>query len=194
MPALPAWTPQVAAQILGILLGQTVSAEQVVERAVGLGLLRYPASDPPPHLSPQILARLCLAGYRLPAHVERGTLTSLREHVEAGRQVFVLLRAPGCEPRPQHDELLQVQATSGNLGFLLAPLGQASGAVHLLASEAFARAWQAAGNLLVAALRGWAELPVEGRAFFAGTQDPDSTYHWDTAECVTDSAGRILRC
>ena len=51
-----------------------------------------------------------------------------------------------------------------------------------------------AGNYLIAALRRWADLPVEGRVFFGGTRERDGTYHWDTAECATDAEGRILRC
>ena len=54
------------------------------------------------------------------------------------------------------------------------------------------RAWAGAGNFLIVALRNWSELPAEGRSFFAGTRDPDGTYHWDTAECATDAEGRVL--
>jgi hypothetical protein len=75
---------------------------------------------------------------------------------------------------------------------LLSPFGTRR-TFYPLPADAFAAAWGAAGRWLAVALRDWAELPVTGRLFFAGSRDRDGTYHWDTAECDTDTRGRILR-
>jgi hypothetical protein len=182
-PELPACPPAVAARVLTALLVRPVTDDEVLTRAVGLGLVRQPAPGQPARLSAQAVSRLFLAGYRLPAHVEAGTLPGLLGHLEAGRDVFVLLQEADVG-------LWQVRAAAGELGFLVG----AAEPARLLAPEAFARAWAAAGNYLIAALRRWADLPVEGRVFFGGTRERDGTYHWDTAECATDATGRILRC
>lgn len=194
-PAPPGCAPEAVAAVLGALLPSGVSADQVVARAVALGLLRHPDPDRPPRLSAQVVARLLLAGYRLPAHVEAGTVAGLQAHVRAGRHVFVPLH--GLDPNvqgPADGELVQVTDTAGDLGIRICRPGQASGPTRLLAPEAFGRAWAAAERLLIVALRGWDDLPAEGRSFFGGTRDADGTYHWDTAECATDAGGRVRRC
>src|SRR5689334_14021016 len=74
---LPAAAPDQVARLLGALLGRPVGEEEVVVRAVGLGLLHQPPSGRAGRLSAQELARLFLAGYGLPAHPEAGTVASL---------------------------------------------------------------------------------------------------------------------
>jgi hypothetical protein len=186
-PELPACPPAVVAQVLTALLSRPVTDDEVVARAVGLGLLRQPAPAQPARLSAQAVSRLFLAGYCLPAHVEAGTLRALHGHLAAGRDVFVLLQEPVAE-------LLRVRAAAGDLGLLVGATGPSAEPARVLSQEAFTRAWAAAGNYLITATRRWADLPAEGRAFFGGTRERDGTYHWDTAECATDAEGRILRC
>jgi len=181
-PPVPVeWAPEVAARVLTALLPRPVTADEAVTRAVGLGLLRHPAAEQPAHFSAETLSRLLLAGYTLPAHVEAGTVARLRAHLGAGRLAFVLLE----------EELLQVHDSAGELGFLLRPPGQTQAPARLVAPDVLALATD---SFLVAALRGWSELPAEGRSFFGGTRDRDGSYHWDTAGCATDAAGRVLRC
>ena len=192
-PALPSCPPDVAAAVLGVLLSQEVKPDQVVARAVGLGLLRQPPPQEPARLSPLALSRLFLAGYGFPAHVEAGNVSRLRQHVLAGRTVFVLLDRQGLEAGtgPARLELFRVEAGPDGPGFLINVAGS-SATAYLASPEALAAAWAPAGNFLIAAARCWDELPTEGRAFFGGTRDRDGTYHWDTAECATDREGRIL--
>jgi hypothetical protein len=174
----------VAARVLAALLPQPPGMEEVLARAVSLGLLRQPPPGEPAALSPLALSRLFLVGYRVPAHVEAGTLPLLQKHLLAGRCVFVLLDGEG---------LLRVQGTADELGFPVSVPAEPGGGTRLLTPETFARAWVPAGNFLIAGERRWADLPAEGQVFFGGTRDRDGTYHWDTAECATDGEGRILR-
>src|SRR5262245_65612860 len=109
---LPACPPDVAARVLAALLPQPVAADEVLARAVGLGLLRQPPPGEPARLTPLALARLFLAGYRVPAHVEAGSLPVLRNHLLAGRFVFVLLDNQGLE-------LLRVQGGADGPGLLV---------------------------------------------------------------------------
>jgi hypothetical protein len=191
IPALPAGAPHLVARVLAVLVGRSVGEDEVLARAVSLGLLRQPPPNQLAWFPAQALARLFLAGYRLPAHVEAGTVTSLRGHLAAGRSVFVLLQDP--DGQGADGELLQVECTAGDLGFVVGSTGS-EGRARLLTPEAFSRAWAGAGNFLIAAQRQWAELPAEGRSFFGGSREADGTYHWDTAECATDATGRILQC
>ena len=194
-PALPSCPPEVAARVLGALLSHAVGAEEVLARAVALGLLRQPPPGEPARLTPLALSRLFLAGYCVPAHVEAGTLPVLQKHLQAGRSTFVLLDRQTLEPGadPAELELFRVQGTTDDLGFLVGLPADPGMGARLLAPDVFARAWAPAGNFLVAAVRRWGELPEDGQVFFGGTRDRDGTYHWDTAECATDAQGRILR-
>jgi hypothetical protein len=194
-PALPSCPPDVAARVLAALLPHPVGADEVLARAVGLGLLRQPPPGEPARLTPLALARLFLAGYRVPAHVGAGSLPVLRNHLLAGRSVFVLFDNQGLEPGagPAGLGLLRVQRGADEAGFLVGAPGDPTAGSRLLDPETFARGWAPAGNFLVAALRRWGDLQAEGKTFFGGTRDRDGAYHWDTAECATDGEGRVLR-
>jgi hypothetical protein len=191
--ALPSCPPDVAAAVLSVLLSQEVKADQVVARAVGLGLLRQPPPQEPAWLTPLALSRLFLAGYGSPSHLEAGNPSRLRQHLLAGRIVFVLLDRQGLEAGtgPARLELFQVKEGPDGLGFAVS-VPWASAPAYLASPEGLAGAWAPAGNFLIAAARGWGELPPEGSAFFGGTRDRDGTYHWDTAECATNREGRIV--
>jgi len=158
------WTTALFAHALTYLLRRPVTADEVRERAVALGLLRQLTAE----LSPRSAARLLLAGYRLPALVESGSPASVRDHLLAGRLVFVVLR----------------EGASYRLHRLDGPEALAE-----LATD-----WAATGNATLVAARSWAELPTEGLLFFGGLREADGAYHWNTAECDTDRQGRILRC
>src|SRR5262249_56728663 len=106
--------------------------------------LRPPAPPQAACFPAQALARLLLAGYRLPAHVEAGTLSSLGAHLRAGRDVLVLLRDPAAAP--PDGELLAVRGTADDAGFVVGAAG-AEGRTRLVAAEAFARAWDGAGDI-----------------------------------------------
>jgi hypothetical protein len=192
LPALPACAPEVVAHVLGALLPQPVTSDEVMARAVNLGLLCLPESNQPARLTARVVSRLLLAGYRLPAHVEAGSIAALQTHLRTGRHASVLLHDP--ETTAGGPELLHVHDSATDLGFLVRPPGEPARPARLMAPEAFVQHWAAAGNFLIVALRDWSELPAEGRSFFAGTRDLDGTYHWDTAEVATDGEGRVLRC
>jgi hypothetical protein len=177
--------------VISILLGRVVAPAEVQHRAVGLGLARCGKAEAPPTLSCRSAARLLLAGYRLPAHVEPGSLPLLRERLQQHQQVFAPLADPGQGGSPVLYQLHCLHAASGlSLGEPEAPVA----AVRQMPLAAFLAAWSAADALLFVAARQWGDLPREGRTFFGGSRDRDSTYHWHVAECVTDAGGQILRC
>jgi hypothetical protein len=185
------------AAVLSSLLGRDVPPAQVLERAVALGLLRYPGSPAPVLLPLQTAARLLLAGYRLPAHAGEGSLTALAAHVRARRRVFVLL---GSGPDPFTGNAVAAFQVAGESppdpagpALTLLPVSPAASLLQLPLDE-FQQAWLLTGHVLIVAANAWAELPARGRVFFGGGRDPDGTYYWDTAECVTDGRGHILRC
>jgi hypothetical protein len=180
------------ARVLRVLLEQDVRPEQVVARAVGLGLLRQPAAGAAPLLSALVVARLFLAGYRIPATVEAGTLRSLHEHLRAGRCTFLLLAAPGGSASEAF-ELFQVCRGATDERLLLSEPGRPADVARFAASEELAAPWAAAACFLICGLRSWGHLPTSGRTFFGGSRDRDGSYHWYTAECDTDAEGRILR-
>jgi hypothetical protein len=173
---------EAVAAVLSRLLRRAVSAEEVGERAVGLGLMRLPEPGAAPLLTAEAASRLLLAGYRLPAQAGPGTLPELREHLAAGRHAFVLLGMAGA---------WQVHALVTDL----------DGSTRLLASRAAAPDTPleemppgSVADLRIVAARQWADLPASGSAFFGGGRDRDGSFHWDAAEYDTDGAGRILRC
>jgi hypothetical protein len=186
---------EILARVISTLRGEAVRAAQVHDRAVGLGLLRCSAAGQPlPVLSCQSASRLLLAGYRLPAHVEPGTLRPLREYLRQGLQVFAPLAGLGLGDAPALYQLHCLYSPDADgprlsLGEPEAPVA----AVRELPLEAFVEAWVAAGGLLVVAAPQWGDLPRQGTTFFGGSRDRDGTYHWHVAECVTDGQGCILR-
>jgi hypothetical protein len=185
----------ILARVISLLQTCAVSAAQVHDKAVGLGLLCCAgAGDSPPVLTCQAASRLLLAGYRLPAHVEPGALRPLREYLRQGQQVFTPLTGLKPEDGAALYQLhyLHLQSVDGpwlSLGEPEAPVA----AIRELPLEAFIEAWSAADGLLIVAARQWRDLPREGSTFFGGSRDRDGTYHWHVAECVTDGQGRILR-
>jgi hypothetical protein len=203
-PDLPlgSWEMRPAAQVISTLLHRDFSPEQVIHRAVALGLLRCCQPVGRPRLTNQTASRLFLAGFGLPAQVEIGSLATIKTHLTEGRQVFVLLQDrpdlsfPLTEPGDQH--LLQAQAllqeTDTEVGFLLTDPDDAPLYWYRLPRDQFEAAWAANGNLLVAALRDWDHLPNQAPTFFGGFRNPDGSYFWETAECDTDCKGQVLRC
>jgi hypothetical protein len=183
----PCWTPPILAQALQTLLPEAISAAQVRDRAIALGLVRHSHVDPGPELTARAVARLLLAGYQLPATVESGTFASLTDHHRAGRRVFVIV----AEPTP---ELLQVRAVAEVPPDTLLTLAEPEApALRCWPLERFRAAWARSGNSLLVAATSWQELPTTGLLFFGGLCDADGAYHWNTAECDTDERGRILR-
>lgn len=196
-PAPPAVIPADAlAPVVAALAGRPVSAGGLVERAVGLGLLRYPPPGGLPTLSTQAASRLLLAGYRLPAFADRGSPAELRAHLAACREVFVLIDPDGARPGDggrmwQLHHLPGEEAADGRA--LTAPPGAPLAAVRGTPVAHFLREWEAAGRLVVVAARRWADLPASGPVFFGGHRWPDASLRWHAAECDTDAGGNILR-
>src|SRR5262245_24716684 len=93
------------AHVLSRLLPRPVRPDEVCDRAVGLGLMRWPAAKPAA-LTAEAASRLLLAGYCLPGLVTSGTLASLPRHLREKRHVFILLRVP--EGPPGLTEAVQV--------------------------------------------------------------------------------------
>jgi hypothetical protein len=190
------WSCDVLARVLAALLGQSLTPEQVRDKAIALGLLRCPASDGPLTLPAQEACRLFLSGYRLPAYIEIGTSATLTIHLQQGRQVFVLL-ADRDGDGTKAPALYQVQ------GFLTeqtsavevhrVELGALPGLSRSLEANTFAAAWAQTGSRAIVAARSWSDLPIGFGAFFGGSCDRDGAYHWDMAECDTDGAGQVLR-
>jgi hypothetical protein len=175
------------ARVLARLLGRPVAAAAVRDRAVGLGLLRWPAAGAPGRIRAEAASRLLLAGYHLPALLEAACPRRACEHLAAGRLVFVLLG--------------EGEPAAVQLHALLPPDNPAWALVDAAAGarviEEVSAPWlfegEAGGRLMVAAARRWDDLPAAGR-FFGGSRDRDGSYHWDAADCDTDAAGRVLRC
>jgi hypothetical protein len=202
VPALAGWGVAAVARVLGALRGLPVSRDEVRDRAVGLGLLRLSGPGDAHLLTPMAVARLFLAGYRLPATVDVGTLASLGEHQRAGRRVFLLLSAVTAWGRRERRRVSAECVVEAH-----ALLPEAHPKAHLLLSEprpgepslwrlslaSFNRSWAAAGRGVLIAESRWEDLPDEGSSFFAGCRSRDGTYHWHTAECDTDGAGHVLR-
>jgi hypothetical protein len=178
--------------VVRYLLSPALDPEAVRARAVALGLLRHtgPAKL---RLNAQAAARLFLAGYRLPAHVDLGDLRRLRHSLGEGWLVFVPFR-PAEEAEPEVVLVHSYQEEEkGDPWLLVTRLGESVAAVQSLGLPQFAGGWAAAGGLLVTAARLWSDLPREGSRFFGGSRGNDGVYHWDSAECDTDGEGRILR-
>jgi hypothetical protein len=164
--------------------------------------MHYPAPGERPDLGAQALSRLLLAGYRLPALAQPGSLPALKAHVTTGRHVFVRLGGVpasmggvgSAETAPavvQVQGLIQEESEAAAL--LLSEARAVAPSCYRLGLEQFTAAWTAGANGMVVAARRWEDLPGEGISFFGGTRDTDGSFHWDVAECDTDSHGRILR-
>jgi len=188
------------AAVSGGLLRREVSAGEVRDRAVAFGLLRLPASGERPTLNAQAISRLFLAAYQLPAFAASGDMHSLRQHWQAQRHVFVPLpRATANEHRSEGSvlEAFRVLALGpdavGETDVLLSEMRLPLVTVRQLPLERFLDGWAAAGNLLFVGVSDWSHLPSAGSVFFGGQRGPDGVLHWNSAECDTDTAGRILR-
>jgi hypothetical protein len=179
------WTCAVVAQFLTGLLHRPVAAEEVQRRAVGLGLSRHPGGD----LCFQSIARLFLSAYRLPAHIEEGTLPLMESHLAAGRRSWVVLRDPVsvCQVIGLYREPF------GEVQVSIRDVGNPFVVEQPLPAEVFVERWEALGCPLVVAAACWDHLPPTGAVFFGGLRDRDGSYRWVTAECDTDARGRILR-
>jgi hypothetical protein len=186
------WTVEVAAQVLSALRPEPVSPGAVRERGIALGLLRHPDSGRL-RFSLRSLSRLFIVGYGLPVQAEIGSFGQLRSHGKAGRVVFVILAETQPITAERNWAAFQVQGIRDD-DFLtlqsLEPLAREE--FHLPRSD-FEHAWARAGNGILVGVRRWHELPAEGRLFFGGLRDVDGAYHWNSAECDTDAAGKVLR-
>jgi hypothetical protein len=187
--AVAACSAEGFALVLSRLLQRPVDAASVVDRAVGLGLLRPPAAGAPARLSVETASRLLLSAYRLPALAEAATLAGVREHLAARRQVFLLLG----ETEPAAAQLHALLPADSPAWSLVSACAAHGPAIEEVSAEWLLDAWKAAGRLTVTAARRWEDLPTAGGRFFGGAREKDGNYHWDAADCDTDAAGRILR-
>ncbi len=179
---------EVVARVLSRCLPHAVGAAEVREKAVAFGLLRLPGSGADTELTVQTASRLFLAAYHLPVQVEQAPWSSIHDHLRGGRHVFLPLHESAWP-----DVVLVQDATAGDAEALL--VSDAAAAAELLQwlpRDRLERPWATAGRLLIVAARQWTDLPTRGRSFFAGTRDEPGVYHWNSAECDTDAAGRIL--
>jgi hypothetical protein len=199
-PFLGLWDAELVAPVVSALSPAAVSADQLRRRAVALGLLREPPSGGRAELTAREVSRLFLAGYRLPAQVEQGDAGSVRRHLGAGRQVFVLLDERELDHRSDPDRprrlyrLLDFPRDAIPLAEVrLGVPGGGETENFRLPASVFTHSWATAGNLLVVAAPDWHELADDGSRFFAGSRSRDGTYHWDTAECDTTADGEVLR-
>jgi hypothetical protein len=175
--------------ILSRLLQRHIEPAAVLERAVGLGLMRLPPAGAPTRLSLETASRLFLSGYRLPAQAEPAMPAGLRGHLAEGRHVFLILGETEPAVVPLHGLLPEdVPAWS-----LASAFAAAAPPIEGVPAEWLCDAWQSSGWLTVAAARRWEDLPASGTRFFGGTREKDGSYHWDAADCDTDATGRILR-
>jgi len=185
-PPSRSWGCDIVAHLLTGLVQRPVTAEEVVRKAVGLGLLRHPALGRSGELDIKATARLLLSAYHLPAHIEQGTLLLLESHLAAGRRAWVVLQ------EQETTAVYQVVSTSTS-GLALREVGSRFVVEECLSAEQFVERWTLAGCLLVVTAPAWSDLPASGELFFGGLRDRDGSYHWVTAECDTDGQGRILR-
>jgi hypothetical protein len=195
-PVPPAqWPVRALARVVSALVGRNLSAEQLAQRAVGLGVARQPAAADDLHLTPRAASRLLLAGYRLPAQVERGEVPAMCRHLSQGRRVFLVARpdqpSNGAVRPAAFEAWLWPEDGPAGPQLLLAEPGEPQMSRHA-SQEALSRTWSAGAGLIVAARR-WDDLAATGRAFFGGMRDVDGAYRWTTAGCDTDARGRILR-
>ena len=187
-PASACCAAEAVAQILADLLGRPVDAQEVRDRSIAFGLLRQAGSGEGTELTAQNASRLLLAVYRLPAQVETATWPEVCRHHSEGRRVFLMLANP-VNPRPATLGLPAALAVDGLPGDDTRTNGEAA---HRLPAEQVIEAWSRAGQLAVIAARRWADLPAEGLTFFAGSRSLDGIFHWNTAECDTDTDGNIV--
>ncbi len=192
-------TPEVAAQVLSSLLRRKVTADEVRDRAVGVGLLRVPAPGDLAELTPQAVSRLLLACYRVPGQMGPGSWRELCGHWRAGRHVFVFLPTFTLDDEAglvTATEVLQVAGFSRDRGepcLLAGEPGAAANPAESLPLDLFFEVWAGADNHMLTAARRWEDLPRHGTSFFGGARGCDGAYHWFAAECETDAEGRILR-
>jgi hypothetical protein len=190
--AVSPWTVPVLARIVSTLVDYPVSVDQLRERAMALGLARQPWPGRVGRLSGRAAARLLLAGYRLPAHLDHGGLDQVRKNLLAGRQVFVVL--PQADRRPAVFRVRSMEhGPEGPVWLVLACIGsrQPGEMIHW-PGDLFSRQWQLTDHGMVVAARSWNDLPREGVPFFGGLRDGSGVYHWFAAGCDTDRRGNIL--
>lgn len=186
------WACEIVARLLSGLVQRPVTADEVLQKAVALGLLRHPALGCSAELDIKSTARLLLSAYHLPAHIEEGALPLLEGHIADGRRVWVVL--PHEATTTVHQIISLAPDPFGGMALALRPVGARFVVEERLSAERFVERWTAAGCLLVVAATTWADLPATGSLFFGGLRDRDGSYHWVAAECDTDREGRILRC
>lgn len=190
--AVSPWTVPVLARVVSTLLDYPVSVDQLRERAMALGLSRQPWPGKVGRLTARAAARLLLAGYRLPAHLDHGGLDQVRKNLLVGRQVMVVL--PQADRRPALFRVRSMElGPEGPVWLVLAGIGsrQPGEMVHW-PGDLFSRQWRLTDHGMVVATRSWNDLPQEGVPFFGGLRDGTGAYHWFAAGCDTDRAGNIL--
>jgi hypothetical protein len=193
-----AWNLRPTACILSSLLGRPLTPDAVRDKAAGLGLLHYPAQGLDGDLTAKTLSRLFLAGYRIPAYATTATMAAARLHLEEDGKVFVCLGSPNpfatsnpCVP-PVFEAIRGDGEAFAHLSVVLRPI-MPSGQIPDAFVDQLAPERSPLGVPMVVAARGWEVLSGSGGVFFGGSRDPDGTYHWDVAECATDSEGSIVR-
>jgi hypothetical protein len=188
-PPPQSWGCHIVARLLSGLLRRPVTTEEILHKAIALGLLRQPGLGRSAELDTRATARLLLSGYQLPAHIEEGSLLLLESHLAGGRRAWVVLQ------RNETAVVYQVfsRPLDPSAGMSLREVGGRFVVEEHLSVERFVECWTAAGRLLVVAATAWADLPATGALFFGGLRDRDGSYHWVAAECDTDREGHILR-
>jgi hypothetical protein len=192
------WNLNPTACILSSLLGRPITPDAVRDKAAGLGLLHYPAQGLESDLTAKTLSRLFLAGYRIPAYATTATMAAARLHLEEDGKVFVCLRSLSTFATSDAGVLSVFEAIRGDgeafahVSVVLRPI-MLSGQIPDALVDQLAPEQSAFGVPMVVVARGWEVLSGSGGAFFGGSRDPDGTYHWDVAECATDSQGSIVR-
>jgi hypothetical protein len=190
-PGPDAWEPVLVAQVVSELLARPITAQEIFQRAVGLGLARW--TSRPDFLTAKAVCRLFLAAYRLAAFADGGTVQSVRSHLAGGCTMLVCLRSATIADGPVLVyQILAMPAGDGPMAMVqlrCLPLGE-----NLEVSlDQFAGRWVSAGGRMVVAAD-WSCLPRAGSTFFGGFRDPDGSYRWEIADSSTDDQGNILRC
>src|SRR5262249_27023601 len=147
----------------------------------------------------QVLSRLFLAGYQLPAQAAETPLDSIPEFIRQGLLVLVQVAQADWPASVDFDDiragrrelLLATHSLEGQVKFRgLFADGEPSLGLSLIKDG---RPSQTIAYPAVIAARTWQELANRAGRFFGGERYADGAYHWHSAEYETDGHGAILR-